>query len=118
MSIIYSLLVILTFLVISISSLTLLATLGPVDEEKILKVNKEKFFIGLANQLYAENKHTPHPDYLILTIANPFDEHLSVTDSFLLDTGSDFYTISQETFAKLDLVDIGVCDITHFASSA
>ncbi len=98
-----------------VKSLSFVMTTSPSREIDEL-TKKNKFFVQLAGDLEASGDQYPHPDYLSLTIANPYNESLIVKEVFLLDTGSDFYLISQNTFDKLDLLVVGACEVGHLDS--
>lgn len=109
-------LLLLVVTIVAVKSLSFVMTTGPSrDSDEITK--KNKFFVQLASDLEASGDQYPHPDYLAITIANPYKESLSVKEVFLLDTGSDYYLISQNTFDKLDLLVVGACKVGHLESN-
>lgn len=108
-------LIVLLLLFCGSHGISLLMTSIPSDDPaKSSKLAKENFFLTLALKL--SNKK-PARDYLLMTVANPYDKSNELKEAFLLDTGSDYYVISQSTYDQLDLVTVGTCDVVHFGSA-
>ena len=109
-------LLLLAITIVAVKSLSFVMTTSPPRGNDEL-TKKNKFFVQLAGDLEASGDQFPLPDYLTLTIANPYNESLTVKEDFLLDTGSDLYLISQNTFDKLDLLVVGACELGHLESN-